>query len=218
MEEPVKRYKILGRGGVSCNGGNGQWSLPREGQPGEWMPFIADIIPCKRGYHLCRKEDLMHWLNAEIYEAEGRGDFIRDENNKDVFPEARLIIKLDTWNERSARLFAADCAEHVLHIFEKKFPMDDRPRKAIQAARNFANGLISKKELAAARYSERSAAMAAAAARDTVMYAESSADAAMCTVMSAARCAAAARDADWAAALDAEIKWQTKKLYEYLGI
>ena len=32
-------------------------------------------------------------------------------------------------------LIAADFAESVLHLFEEKFPNDDRPRKAIEAAR-----------------------------------------------------------------------------------
>ncbi len=33
-------------------------------------------------------------------------------------------------------LIAADFAESALHIFEEKFPGDDRPRKAIEAARS----------------------------------------------------------------------------------
>lgn len=33
-------------------------------------------------------------------------------------------------------LIAADFAESALHIFEEKFPDDDRPRKAIEAARS----------------------------------------------------------------------------------
>ena len=33
-------------------------------------------------------------------------------------------------------LIAADFAESVLHLFEEKFPNDDRPRKAIEAARS----------------------------------------------------------------------------------
>ena len=52
--------------------------------------------------------------------------------------------------DKEIRLFAADCTELVLPIFEKQFPDDDRPRKAIQAARDYANGIISEKELAAA--------------------------------------------------------------------
>ena len=35
-------------------------------------------------------------------------------------------------------LWAADCAEHVLPYFEDKRPDDDRPRKAIEACRDWA--------------------------------------------------------------------------------
>ena len=66
------------------------------------------------------------------------------------------------------RLIAADFAESVLHLFEEKYPNDDRPRKAIQAARDYANGLIGSDELAAAAWAAWDAAWAAAwaAARD----------------------------------------------------
>jgi hypothetical protein len=37
-----------------------------------------------------------------------------------------------------ARLFAADCAEHVLHLYEQRHPTDPRPRLAIEAARQYA--------------------------------------------------------------------------------
>jgi hypothetical protein len=37
---------------------------------------------------------------------------------------------------RTAALFAADCAEHVLPIFEAAYGADDRPRKAIEVARS----------------------------------------------------------------------------------
>jgi hypothetical protein len=161
MSKPVQYYKVLGLGGIPCNGGNGKWSLPMGKKPGEWMPKIANIEPCVRGYHLCRANDLIRWLNAEIYEAEGRGKSIRHEN-KDVFEQARLIRKIETWNERTDRLFTADCAEHVLPIFEKRYPNDDRPRKAIHAVRDFADGKISKENLAAARDAAGAAAGAAA--------------------------------------------------------
>lgn len=61
-----------------------------------------------------------------------------------------------------ARLFAADCAEVVLPIFEKKYPDDKRPRQAITAARAFAAGKISAKELDAASVAARAAAWDAA--------------------------------------------------------
>jgi hypothetical protein len=37
-------------------------------------------------------------------------------------------------------LWAAACAEHVLHLFEAIQPHDDRPRRAIEAARAWARG------------------------------------------------------------------------------
>jgi len=198
----MKYYKVLGKDGAACHGGHGEWNLPRGNKPGKWMPKIKDIEPCERGYHLCEAGDLLEWLNEEIYEAEGRGKSIRD-GNKTVFEQARLIRKLE-WNERTARLFACECAERVLPIFEKHCPNDDRPHKAIEAARRFTNGEISQEELAAAR----------AAAR---------ADAAWAAVRAAARDAAwdaaraAARDAASSAAWAAEKKWQTERLFEVLG-
>ena len=63
--------------------------------------------------------------------------------------------------DKEIRLFATDCAEMVLPIYEKQYPNDNRPRKAIQAARDYANGLISAKEFAAARAAARAARDAA---------------------------------------------------------
>jgi hypothetical protein len=40
-------------------------------------------------------------------------------------------------------LWAADCAEHVLHHFEQARPGDDRPRRAIELGRAWARGEVS---------------------------------------------------------------------------
>ena len=45
-------------------------------------------------------------------------------------------------DHRLLALWAADCAEHVLHGFEQAQPDDDRPRLAIEAARAWARGEI----------------------------------------------------------------------------
>ncbi len=39
--------------------------------------------------------------------------------------------------QKSLALWATDCAEHVLPYFEKEYPRDDRPRKAIEACRTW---------------------------------------------------------------------------------
>ena len=45
---------------------------------------------------------------------------------------AGIAIKLD---KRTLAVWAADCAEHVLHYFEEKHPKDTRPRESIRALR-----------------------------------------------------------------------------------
>ena len=66
--------------------------------------------------------------------------------------------------------FSCRCAESMLPHFEKKFPGDDRPRKAIAAARAYVAGEISREELryaassAAAAYDVSSSAVSAAVA------------------------------------------------------
>jgi hypothetical protein len=39
-------------------------------------------------------------------------------------------------------IWAADCAEHVLHFFEEMQPSDERPRQAIELARAWARGEV----------------------------------------------------------------------------
>ncbi len=57
-------------------------------------------------------------------------------------------------------IWAADCADHVLHHFERVRPDDDRPRRAIALARAWSRGEVSMTE------SRTSAGHANAAARD----------------------------------------------------
>jgi len=90
--------------------------------------------------------------------------------------------------DKEKRLIACEFAESVLHIFESKRPNDDRPRKAIEAAKQFANGEISREEMLESRRAAAYAAAAVAAAADAAY---------------AAAAVAAAADAAYAAAADA---------------
>ena len=132
---------------VSAHSGCGKWSLPSESGPGEWMPEIKGIELCVNGYHACREQDLVTWLGPAIYELEydPACEYIEGDD-KVVCGRARLVRKLDTWNERTARLFACDCAESVVRLCGN----DGRPREAIRVARLFADGKATKHELKAA--------------------------------------------------------------------
>ena len=205
-------YKVTKDNGKPAHGGSGQWYLPKGKRPGKWMPKIENIQPCERGYHLCKPEHLILWLDEEIWIAEYKGEMI-EQDDKIVVQQARLVSRVETWNERNARLFAADCAEHVLLIWEEKYPNDTRPHEAIAVTRAYANGKASKGELSAARDAARSAAWSAAG--DAAWYAAWSA------TWSAAGDAAwyAARDAARSAAgYAAEKKWQTELLFDYLEV
>jgi hypothetical protein len=49
-------------------------------------------------------------------------------------PITDLVSKSD---HKTLGIWAADCAERVLHYFEEKYPEDNRPRKAIETLRNW---------------------------------------------------------------------------------
>jgi hypothetical protein len=54
--------------------------------------------------------------------------------------------------------WAADCAEHVLPLFSNQYPGDDRPWKAIEAARAWSRGEITVGEARAASVAAHAAA------------------------------------------------------------
>ena len=147
----ITLYKVLNYDGKPIHGGKGSYSLPTTDKPGKWMPPIKPV-PCHSGYHLCRgAEHLVYWLGPVIWGVEARGEIV-ESDNKVVCESIRLITRVDTWNEKTQRLFAADCAEHVLPIFERDHLGDMRPREAIEATRAYVRGEISKIELEAATW------------------------------------------------------------------
>jgi hypothetical protein len=87
-------------------------------------------------------------------------------------------------NHKALALWAANCAEQVLPYFEKRYPKDHRPRKAIEAARKWVKGKITVGE------ARRAALSAHAAARDA------SQPAAIAAARSAGHAAATAHVAD----------------------
>jgi hypothetical protein len=145
-------YKVLNHDATSCHGGTVAWHKPKGKRPGKWMPKIEVLVPCRSGYHLCRPEDLVLWLGPAIYEAEGRG-LVIPQDDKIVAQEARLLRRFDTWNERTARLFACDCAERVLHL-----TTDERSHEAVRVARRYAEGEATDEGLDAASAAARDSA------------------------------------------------------------
>lgn len=239
-------YKVLNEDGTPRHGGHGKWHLPKGDVPGEWMPPIeGELVPCQNGYHLCLPKDLLKWIGPDIFEAECRGETVFCDD-KVIVREARLLKRIETWNDQTAQLFACDCVERVLPVFERERPDDDRPRLVIETIRRFVRGEATADEQIAARDAAWGAAQAAArdAIRDKAGHAVGHA-AAYATraaawdvtrtvirdiTLDAARAAAwdTAEDATWNAvkyvadatawdvAKDAERQWQTERLLDYL--
>jgi len=50
LPNETKLYKVLGPDGEPIHGGTGVWYLPKNGNPGEWMPPTAGtIVVCMNG-------------------------------------------------------------------------------------------------------------------------------------------------------------------------
>ena len=191
----MELYKLTNADGTPCNGGTGVWHLPKGKRPGKWMPPIqGEIIPCLHGYHALRPQDILSWTGEALWELETKDATPLVDEDKVVLATARLVRRVDAWNDKTLRLLAADLAEHAQHLGNG----DKRSRRAIVAARMYAFGLISRQELAAAWDAARAAARAAAG------------DAARAAVWNAARAAA------WDAAWDAEKAWQGVRVLSYL--
>jgi hypothetical protein len=125
-------------------------------------------------------------------------------------------------DHRLLALWAAACAEHVLHLFESAQPADPRPRHAIDQIRAWARGEISMSQsraagghaMAAARMVSGAARHAAFAAGQAAVVAHVAAHelGAAAYAIKAARAASPAAEAETAGRL--ECLWQREQLPE----
>ncbi|WP_202903227.1 putative immunity protein [Paenibacillus gorillae] len=121
-------------------------------------------------------------------------------------------------------LWAAECAENVLHLFENKHPADNRPRAAIEAGRAWVSGGLTMSDARAAAFASHAAARdavdeAACAAARAAGHAAATAHVAGHAVHAAAyaaKAAAFAADSGTAGARVAEEReWQWQLLLAY---
>lgn len=150
-------YKVLDADLRSMHGGTGEWV------PGEWRSVRGALEPCRRGLHLARATDLVRWLGPTIWVAEWEGERI-DTDDKVIVRRARIVSRFGAWDERTARLFAAACAEDVLHLIPE--PWRAVCAETIAVARRHADGLATDAELSAA---ESAAAAARSAHTDRLL-------------------------------------------------
>jgi hypothetical protein len=181
-----------------------------------WTPNEEPFV-CESGWHACEAKDLLYHLprhadTFELFLVKGRGNMVSGDD-KVAFTSMQLVERVGVCDKKLLRLFGADCAERVLPIFLKVLPNDDRPAKAIQAARDFANGKIDDAAQAAAWAAAWDAAEDAAG--DAAWYAAQAAGAAAGAAAQAAA-GAAARAAAWDTVGYAERQWQGEHLVDMI--
>lgn len=159
-------YKFLNAGLVSQ--GNFKWEI------GKWYKE-ENIEICYRGFHASKNPaHAFAFVQGEVFakvEVKGQSD---THNDKECWSEMR-IVQAWKWREKDCISFAVYAAEQVIDIFEKKYPKDNRPRKAIEAVKKYLKNPSKKNKEAvynAASYAANAACAAhATCAADAATYA-----------------------------------------------
>ena len=101
-------WKFLGQGATGPFSGFA-WPRP-DGGPGAWVE--AAVEPCRSGIHACRRDDLPLWLGRELYEVELDGEIVA-EPAKVVASRARLLRRVDAWDDRLRDAYTRMCADRA---------------------------------------------------------------------------------------------------------
>ena len=100
--------------GASMHGGSLQWSLPRDGKPGDWHEVEGEISLCNRGLHLT--DDPAQWWEAGcvVFVAEGDGilgSCDAEHDRKVVCRRARLIREATVDELTALRIYSSGAHE-----------------------------------------------------------------------------------------------------------
>jgi hypothetical protein len=114
----VIAYKFLRRDGTGVFTRH-PWPLPGADGPGAWVE--APVIPCRSGIHACRLPDLPLWLGRELYEVELDGEIV-EERTKIVASRARLVRRIDAWDDALRNEYTRDCAERAHALVREAGP------------------------------------------------------------------------------------------------
>lgn len=138
----IYRWKFL-REGFRSKKGNLKWKI------GVWNRVEGKLSMCENGLHCSRSVfDAFRYVRGEILaRVECRGDHIIG-TDKECWREMR-VVKAYEWAKKDSVAIAIDAARLVLPIFEKIYPNDKRPRKAIEAAINWLKNPTKKNRKAA---------------------------------------------------------------------
>jgi len=125
------RYKFLrldDAGEIRSNSGDLTW------QPQEWQKVKGKLDICNNGLHCSIKmQDAFSYVAGEIVApGEGKGKSF-SQADKEVWREMRLVdVRL--WTKADSVALSIFAAGLCIQNYEKEYPKDNRPRKAIESA------------------------------------------------------------------------------------
>ena len=121
----IKGYRFV-TDDLKSQHGNTQWVI------GKWQKCKGELSFCENGFHASQKpiDSLAYVFGTRWFECEARGGILKD-TDKFCASEMRLTREIP---KKVIQQFAIDCAYHVLHFFEDKYPDDKRPRQTLEAA------------------------------------------------------------------------------------
>jgi len=76
---------------------------------GEWLTATGGKRACEGRVHACRVEDLLDWMDEELWRVELDGDVVVD-RGKLIADRGRLLARVDVWDAAFMARFAEACA------------------------------------------------------------------------------------------------------------
>ena len=175
---------------------------------GEWQHVDGKIVLCEKGLHASKTiYDAFSYVQGSVLakvETKGKHD---DDKNKSAYSDMR-IIEAYKWTKKDSVSLAIFSAELCLKEFEKLYPDDDRPRKAIDAAR-----AVLAHDTAKNRSAAWSAAESAGSAAESATW-SATWSAAWSAGSAAESAGSAAESAAWSAAIKKIDAWFKKRIKE----
>jgi hypothetical protein len=81
-------------------------------EPGTWLEAEVPTELCRSGVHALLPQVLSRWVAEELWWVELDGEELVAEGIL-LAPRGRLVSRVDSWNDATAREFARACAAHL---------------------------------------------------------------------------------------------------------
>ena len=99
-----------------------RWPLPAGREPGVWVEADAELDVCRHGIHACRADQLLDWIDDELWEIELGGELVESDTML-VAQRGRLLRRVDAWDGGAAHEFADVCVwrarDHALRSLRR---------------------------------------------------------------------------------------------------